>query len=105
MKNVYSHEELENLLDFIPKRYAFHRGIKQFLKNGYIIISSYKTSKGYRNKRFITKFNSLENYTRYRMPPIYVLLFILPLDDLPLYINSKNITLQSITKWRLNIGK
>lgn len=105
MKIKYTNEELEELINYIPEAYALHRHLLVFLKNGYIVANNHKKLQSYSKRKSFTKYYSLEDYTWNRMKNIYFIMFRIPLNELPLLINSNNVTFSAVVKWRLFLGK
>lgn len=57
------------------------------------------------SKKVTTFYTGIADYVYCMIPDFFKLLYVLPLKDMPLHINSKESCVATIASWRLEIGK
>jgi len=100
--NKYTREDYQKFINMLQKTSFIRKRLEQYLKGEKLFVKLKLTGTRYK----FTVYNSFQKYIFDKCYTLYYIMYLLNLEDLPLYINKYEFNLYRIAiKWRFMIGK
>lgn len=101
LSGIYTHEEYLKFSDMVPKEDSIKRRLNNYLKKGKLF-TRINSSKGHFNNLI---WNSFSEYLYHNYYALYIVMYQVKLEDLPLFLGRSMGVVHIAILWRFKIGK